>query len=472
MTPGVRFAAISLLAICVAFAAGAQSDQAPVPPVDPPAPSAEPPPALPAEPDNTLPPGEPPPGEEKPEAEPTSSDDSPLTDDTAPLPAPDTGAPVASTQSPTEEPGLELQPVVPPFAPELRGEEVLGTAPEEWDDRREPGFVWLNPPRERARKEDRNAGDPCRIANTVKDAWIDRLQARVHATVCNSAVWFDHFFGQGEAVDSEDFYGFVGLGLLYKTSGEWDDQSRFDANIPLPNLNKRLNLFVGRGDEEQIVSDQGSSVAEPVAPFDQLAGESWLAGFGYSPPGKRGQRLNFRLGAKVSSDPYVFAQARWRYNRFFANDTALRLRETVFYRTNDDGFGSTTSLAFDWVPHQNFLARGSASATISQDDRGVDWKSFLTLYQDLSDRWGKARGAAYQYFIRGYTEERVTVPEFGIRVTYRQQMFRPYLFGEVIGGYSWDRFDDENLPVPPERDGSWNLGFVIELQFGLRERGD
>jgi len=309
----------------------------------------------------------------------------------------------------------------------------------------------------------------------VKDAWIDRLQSKVQATVCNSAVWFDHFFGQGESVDSEEFYGFVGVGVLYKTAGEWDDQSRFDANIPMPNLNKRLNLFIGRGDEDDIVSDASSSVAEPVAPFDQIAGESWLAGFGYSPPGKRGQRLNFRLGAKVSSNPYVFGQARWRLNYFPSDNRAIRLRETIFYRTDSHGFGSTTAVAFDWFLKHGIMGRASGSVTISQDERGVDWKSFLTVYQDLSGRWGRARGVAYQYFIRGYTKARVTVPEYGLRATYRQQMFRPWLFGEVIGGYSWDRMDDPELTDIPDRVGSWNIGFAVELQFGSKwkqRRGD
>jgi hypothetical protein len=318
-------------------------------------------------------------------------------------------------------------------------------------------------------REPRNAGDPCRIANTVKDAWIDRLQVGVQAAVCNSAVWFDHFFGQGESIDSEEFYGYVGLGVLYKTAGEWDDQARFDANIPMPNLNKRLNVFVGRGDEEEIVSDRSSAVAEPVAPFSQVAGESWLAGFGYSPPGRRGQRLNFRLGAKVGSDPYGFGQVRWRFNYFPSDALAIRIRQTLFYRTNDDGFGSTTALGFDWLFNTNLMGRASASATVSENERGVDWKTFLTVYQDLSERWGKARGAAYQYFIRGYTDERITVPEYGLRVTYRQQMFRQYLFGEAIVGYSWDRFDQGGVETP-DRVGSWNLGFVVELQFGTKWR--
>lgn len=322
------------------------------------------------------------------------------------------------------------------------------------------------------KSEDRNAGDPCRIANTIQDAWIDRLQSSVQAAVCNSAVWFDHFFGKGEAVDSEQFFGYVGVGVLYKTAGEWEDVSRFDANVPMPNLNKRLNLFVGRGDEDQIIQDSSSSVAEPVAAFQEEAGTDWLAGFGYSPPGRRGQRWNFRVGGKVSSDPYAFGQARWRLNYFPSDKRAIRVRQTFFYRTNDDGFGSTTAAGFDWFMKANLMGRASGSVTISQDERGVDWKTFLTLYQDFSKKWGKARGAAYQYFIRGYTEGDVTVPEYGVRATYRQQMFRPYLIGEAIVGYSWDKDDEDGTIAHPARVGSWNVGFVLELRFGTRPKVD
>lgn len=357
----------------------------------------------------------------------------------------------------SEEP-VDMRPVEP-------GDPEEPEAPESVEKTDEAGPV------EESSPAARDAGDPCRIANTIRDAWIDRLEWQVAAAVCNSAVWFDHFFGQGETVDSEEFYGYVGLGMLYKTAGEWDNQSRFDANIPLPNLNKRLNLFVGRGDDGQIVSDESSAVAEPVAPFRQVAGESWLAGLGYSPPGKRGQRVNFRIGGKISSDPYAFAQARFRYNYFPSETRAYRFRQTFFYKTNDQGFGSTTALAYEWLPHENMLARVSGSVTVSEDERGVDWKTFVTVYQDLSDRWGKARGIAYQYYIRGFTDQKITVPEYGLRATYRQQMFHPYLFGEALAGYSWDK-DDDGGGETPERKGSWNIGFVVELRFGSKWRSD
>jgi hypothetical protein len=361
-----------------------------------------------------------------------------------------------------------------PAEPEAPGEEVVVTPDEDEvaspESPADPEVKESRKERRARARRDRNAGDPCRIANTVEDAWIDRLQSQLHASVCNSAVWFDHFFGQGEVVDSEEFFGYVGVGLLYKTHGEWDDQSRFDANIPMPNLNKRLNLFVGRGDEDDIVSDRTSAVAEPVAPFQESAGESWLAGFGYSPPGKGGQRLVFRIGGKVSSDPYAFGQVRWRFNYFPSDQRAIRIRQTLFYRTNDDGFGSTTALALDKFMKDNLMGRASASVTFSEDERGVDWKSFLTVYHDMSQRWGRVRGAAYQYFIRGYTDQKVTVPEYGLRATYRQQMFRPYLFGEASVGYSWEKDDDDGRIENPERDGSWNFGFVMEIRFGSPRR--
>ena len=48
------------------------------------------------------------------------------------------------------------------------------------------------------------------------------------------------------------------------------------------------------------------------------------------------------------------------------------------------------------------------------------------------------------------------------RAIYRRPIFgRPYLFGEVVVGYSWPREE-----VEKDREGSATLGFGVELLFG------
>lgn len=305
------------------------------------------------------------------------------------------------------------------------------------------------------------APNPCSQPSTFKEAWLDKIRRGVFYTVCGSAAWFDNFFGDEHVYDQRQVYGRISAGVLHDSEGNWEERSKFDANIPLPNLTKRGTAFLGRDNPEQFISDTSEDLSTPEAFRDGTDDRSWLAGFGYNPPGKRGSRTSYRLGVKLSSNTYVFGQARYRFTKYWKNDTALRFYETLFYRTNDDQFGSTTYIGYDWIPRRLNLARISAQGTVSDDTEGLKWKSYATVYHDLHLMSGKPRGIAYQLLANGETAEDVPLREYGFLVVYREQMFREWFFGEASLGYSWVRDELEK-----DREGGITVGFVFEIRFG------
>jgi hypothetical protein len=300
----------------------------------------------------------------------------------------------------------------------------------------------------------------CRQPVDFRDAWLDKLRRGVFYTVCGSAAWFDHFFGEEQEYDPTQVYGRLSAGLLHEADGELGERSKFDANVPFPNLSKRVTGFLGRDDPEAFISDSSVDLSAPEAFRAGTDDRSWLAGFGYNPPGKRGQRMSYRLGVKVSTDPYIFGQVRFRYIHYTTRNTAFRFNETLFYRTNDDQFGGTTYLGYDWVPRKGFLGRISAQGTASEDIDGVKWKSYATLYQDLELQAGSPRGLAYQLIANGETGD-VDLGEYGFLAIYREQVFRPWLFAEVTLGYSWIK-EEQDLA----REGGMTVGLVFEILFG------
>jgi hypothetical protein len=303
--------------------------------------------------------------------------------------------------------------------------------------------------------------NPCLRTRSYKDAWLDKLRHGVFVTVCSSAAWFDNFFGDEHTYDPSQVYGRLSAGLLYDTSGDLNERSKFDANIPLPNLAKRASAFLGRDNPEEFIADSSPTLSTPEAFRSGTDDRSWLAGFGYSPPGKGGSRMSYRLGVKVSTDPYVFGQARYRYTYYRTNNTAFRFHETLFYRTNDDKLGSTTYVGYDWVPKRNFMARVSTQGTITQDTDGLKWKSYATLYQDLALWSGSPRGIAYQLLANGETDEDVPLREYGFIAIYRQQFLRQWLVAEASLGYGWVREE-----IVDERKGGITVGLVFEIRFG------
>lgn len=304
--------------------------------------------------------------------------------------------------------------------------------------------------------------NPCKGRTpTVHEAWIDRVQNGVFRGVCGGAVWFDSFFGEKHVYDTSDLYGRIGLGMLYKTSGEYDGRSRFDANIPLPNMNVKAAAFVGRDNPNDYISQTNDALAVPATFLRLSDDQSWLAGLGYTPSRRRLNRLNFRLGSQVSAHPYVFGQVRYQNDRYLDATSALRLQETLFYRSSADGLGLTTRVGYDWLPGENFFARLSSSASLTRKTKGVRWNAFATLYQDMSERLGRARGASYQLLVSGETSKDVPVQEYGFLGVYREQVFRPWMFADLTLGYTFPRRE-----ITDERKGAVNIGIVMEILFG------
>jgi hypothetical protein len=184
--------------------------------------------------------------------------------------------------------------------------------------------------------------------------------------------------------------------------------------------------------------------------------DRWLAGLGYSPPGRWKERVDFRAGGRLSSSPEAFVQGRLRRNVFVGERTVWRFREILFYE-NRDGFGSTSSADFDYVLRRSLLFHWGTVATVSEATDGADWRSATVLYQNLGER----SALAYELFLRGSTGSEIDVREYGARTIYRRPLTRDWLYGELIGGYTWPR---ESLVGP--REGSVLFGFGIELLFG------
>lgn len=306
--------------------------------------------------------------------------------------------------------------------------------------------------------------DPCRDEADLARGWIDRLQQRLATTVCGSAVWFDGFFGDTSSVDPRLFYGSVAGGFLYKTDVEWEWKSRFDINFPLPNFERKTNIFLGRADEDDYISDAEYGPGDEIGTIGTQTGEDWLAGLGYTGMRTARSRLDYRLGVKVSSNPYLFGQARYRFLHQVSENRAWQVNETLFYRTDDDGFGSTTSFTYDWRLRRELLGRSSATATVSQDTDGVKWKYQAILYQNLGGWRGRESAMAYKYLINGETHAIASVEEYGFLATYRQQFYRPWLFAETTLGYSWVRNEDTGY----ERTGAVNVGILVDIRFGER----
>ncbi|HKV11806.1 MAG TPA: hypothetical protein VJ725_26905 [Thermoanaerobaculia bacterium] len=297
----------------------------------------------------------------------------------------------------------------------------------------------------------------CRVKTPEEQDLLDESRQRLEETFCGATLWFDGLFGgQPDVENARAVSGRVELSTIYTEADGTEPKGRLRLKYDLPNLKKRVSLFLGRDDRDNVVQGREEGFAIRSSVFGVETEDRWLAGLGYSPPGRYKDRLDFRVGARLSSAPEAFVQGRLRRNVFVGDRAVWRLRETVFYE-NRDGFGSTSSADYDYVLRRNLLFRWGTVGTVSEATDGLDWRSATVLYQNVGSR----SAFAYEIFLRGTTGSDIGVREYGARTVYRRPLNRQWLYGELIGGYTWPR----ESPDRP-REGSTLFGFGIELLFG------
>jgi hypothetical protein len=297
----------------------------------------------------------------------------------------------------------------------------------------------------------------CRQRAPEEEALLDESRRRLEETFCGATLWLDGIFGGHASVkNARAVSGRVELSTIYTQADGAHPKARLRLNYDLPNLKQRVKLFIGRDQRDEFIRDRPEGFEIRSSVFGVETEDRWLAGLGYSPPGRWAERLDFRVGGNLGTAPEGFVQGRLRRNLFLGEAAVWRFRETVFY-TNRDGFGSTTSADLDRVLRHNLLFRWGTVGTFSEATTGVDWRSGAVLYQNI----GARHAIAYEFFLRGSTDSDVAVREFGARNVYRHALNRKWLYGELIGGYTWPR---ESADKP--RRGSALVGVGVELQFG------
>lgn len=306
------------------------------------------------------------------------------------------------------------------------------------------------------------ATNPCEINSQSDEPWLDQMRREVFETICDSARWFDGFFGDRRF--DEEARRTHGRALLRFVYDEYDDvevDARLRVRVDLPNLDDRVNAFFGREDETAFVTSNDDDIGLLPDFFRSEGDEEWLIGLGYRPVGNSRRRTDFDVGVDIDTPIEPFVRGRYRQYWLVGDRNLLRLQETLYWR-NQHGFGTSTRLDLERPLGRRFLGRWANRVTYDEATEGIDWGTGITLYQAI----GPDQALALFLGADGETDKEVPVEEYGTRLTYRRRMLREWFFGELIGGVTWPRQHLEET-----REASWHFGFGFEIQFSGSDLG-
>ena len=246
--------------------------------------------------------------------------------------------------------------------------------------------------------------------------------------------------------------GRFSVGLFKRQDQSTDVDVRFNAHYRLPNVERRAYLFIGRDARRDVVRDTPEALLRQQRLLTGIPAErALLAGVGVSLL----DAVDFRIGLGGRARPY--AQARFDTTWAPSPDQLVAFRETVFW-TNDDRFGSTTALSYEYAVSPTLAVRWLNAVTITQVSRNFEWTNSLGAYKSL----GQGRLLSFEGVFNG-TETRGTgvgLSDLGLLARWEQPIYQTWMFAEFVGGHYWPR-PNESSP----RGRAWAVGISLKMHF-------
>jgi hypothetical protein len=275
---------------------------------------------------------------------------------------------------------------------------------------------------------------------------------------CHSFRWFDGLWGDSQDFDEDAVRGWFIAGAEYTDYDDFDPRLRVRVRAPLPNMDRRLDLIVGRVDETTYVSDTAGEDLDFFNPgvVNQRDQEpEWLLGLGHRSRNRR-SGWDWDAGVRLRVPPRPYTKLQYYYNKAFSENTDFHFRQTFFWRS-DDGFGTTSRGEFTHALNPSDMLRSEAIATLSEDTEGTEWYFGQTWYHRLEGD----NAISLRAFVSGATDHPGELREYGLNLIWRRPFTREWLYLSLGPSVTWPR-----ELVSEEREMSLGFGAWIEVEFG------
>jgi hypothetical protein len=303
-----------------------------------------------------------------------------------------------------------------------------------------------------AAQTDDSSEDLNKKKNFIKkmEPGMDKTQERISRGVTSTAYWIDSFF-KDETYQVEENTTHLWLRMdAFQESGESTDFNFIPKlKLVLPYAEKRIHLeIVSSADEDLEFSDERPPLQNRQ--FTQLRKQPTSATLRYFI--KTRDTLNLSLAGGAFMDDgkaHFFAGPRSRIS-FKFDPFEITLKEWLKWISHD-GLESNTDIYFDYDFNEQFLFRTSLEGDWSdKEDEFLHSISFL-LYHALSER----RMLVYIWDNLFTNRPNHRMEETRIRLKYRQQIWRDWMYAEIA----------PQLSFPRENDFRRTPGILFRIEF-------
>jgi hypothetical protein len=277
--------------------------------------------------------------------------------------------------------------------------------------------------------------------------WMDESHAYATDQVQALTEWMDNFFGDPNYLLEQP----ESL-LRVQWRNQYDQQDGYAAHIQLagklqlPKISKRLNLFFGGEEGDDLANDERKS--------EDRAGLLYTVD----------QRDRSRVDLTLDFGSHGFQPGvRFRNQGSLLEDSGYRFTQQLEYKLNK-GFFTTSELNLDTALSGTDLLRLSNQVVYGEETEGAEWQSILSLNQRRTTDRDDPRVVSYFVGVNGVTDPEF-VKNYRLGVLFRRQLSRRFLFAELEPAYNFRK-----KHASDQRRGAWSLqlNFEVALERDLR----
>lgn len=280
------------------------------------------------------------------------------------------------------------------------------------------------------------------------ESTIDQTHARISRGIFSMASWFDSFFGD-ERNESEIQKSRLRLGvsaLIKEREGvRFDVRPNFRLDLTV--LKDRLHLLL-EGEEEE-TEFQSVTLQEVRQQFLDTSGENFSASLRYFIESTMERNISVRLGVRFPDVvPALLVEPRYRQSHAF-DSWLLRFTQRAIALSNYT-LEVRTTFDLDRVLSDKMFLRTTADGSWFSEKHGYFYDLRAAVFHRLSPR----RVLEYQWNNFFRTSPNHNLEEIRLRVLYRQQFWREWLYYEV----------GPQLTFPRGRDYRYTPGVFLRLE--------
>lgn len=288
------------------------------------------------------------------------------------------------------------------------------------------------------------------LPDKIDTSWVDQTHANMSTALCRQVNKIDNFFGDIETNKHARSFVLVRLGYQWEQLDESSSefQPSVKARVRLPNISKHLNLLISddENDDNTIPTTKPSTQQDL---HDETSRLGKLLGITRSDP----VDYDFDVGSKSDDGPKLFLRGRSTWQFWPSETSSLQLSQSLFW-LDGLGYGEESRLEYNQKLDTQTLFRWTTAAEFSEETEGLQIQQNLLFFKQIDAQ----RGLSYDLQVIGETRPTLKVTEYGVRVLFRRNFLKPWLFYELEPSIFW--------PLEYDRDMSLRVLLRLEIQLG------